>query len=58
MPTTTFSSPRIAKAFSQQFGKEVKTVKVDMKYEKEVCDFIRRVETAQQLTEKSQTSFK
>lgn len=58
MATTTYSSPKIAKAFSKQFGEHVKPVKVKMKYEQEVGKFIKKVEAAQKQTVDSQTTFK
>lgn len=58
MPATTYSSPKIAKAFSKQFGKDIKAAKVEMKYQNEIGNFIKKVENAQRLTANSQTTFK
>ncbi len=58
MSTVVYSSPKIAKAFSKQFGENLTKVRVEMKYEKEVGKFIKKVENAQKLTVKSQTTFK
>ena len=58
MSTATYSSPKIAKAFSKQFGKAVKAVRVEMKYKDEIGNFIKKVENAQRLTVNSQTTFK
>lgn len=58
MSTATYSSPKIAKAFSKQFGKDVKAAKVEMKYQNEIGSFIKKVENAQRLTVNSQTTFK
>lgn len=54
----TYSSPKIAKELGSQFGKAAQTVKVDMKYTKEIGHFINKVEAAQRRTEGSQLKFK
>jgi len=58
MSTATYSSPKIVQAFSKQFGEHIKPVKIQMKYEQEVGQFIKKIETAQKLTINSQTTFK
>jgi len=58
MSIVTYSSPKIAKAFCQRFGNEVKSVQIEMKHEEVVGLFIKRVENAQRLTAKSKTRFK
>jgi hypothetical protein len=54
----TYSSPKIAKELSRQFGNAAQTVKVDMKYTKEIGHFINKVESAQRKTVGSQLAFK
>lgn len=54
----TYSSPKIAKELSKQFGNAAQTVKVDMKYTKEVGHFINKVESAQRKTVGSKLSFR
>jgi hypothetical protein len=56
--TITYSSPKIAKELERQFGDVAKTVKVDMKYTKEIGSFINKVESAQRKTVGSQLAFK
>ncbi|GEM_PF-1444835 len=56
--TVTYSSPKIAKEMSRQFGSSAQTVKVEMKYTKEVGHFIHRVESAQRDTVGSKLVFK
>ena len=54
----TYSSPKIAKELGKQFGNAAQTVKVDMKYTKEIGHFINKVESAQRKTAGSQLAFK
>jgi hypothetical protein len=58
MSIATYSNSKIAQAFIRQFGKDVKTVRVEMKYKSEIGSFIKKVENAQRLTVNSQTTFK
>jgi len=58
MTTTTYSSPKIARALSKRFGKQTSTVKVEMKYTREIGRFIQKVEAAHQQTANSKLVFK
>lgn len=55
---TTYSSPKIARELSKKFSKTGESVKVDMKYTKEVGRFIREVESAQRSAAHSKLVFK
>jgi hypothetical protein len=55
---TTHASSRIAKELGRLFGNAAKTVKVEMRYTKEIGDFINRVESAQRMTKGSKLTFK
>ncbi len=56
--SATYSSPKIARELKKQFGNEARTIKVDMKYAKEIGGFIAKVESAQRKTVGSKLSFK
>jgi len=56
--STTYSSPKIAKELIRQFGTAGKPFKVDMKYTKEVGQFINKIESAQQSAAKSTLVFR
>jgi hypothetical protein len=55
---TTYSSPKIARELSKQFGNATKSVSVKMQYTQEVGSFIRKVTAAQCKTAGSQQLFK
>ncbi len=46
MQNTNFTSPKIADSMVKVFGSEAKTVAVDMKYRKEVGEFVLKIEEA------------
>jgi hypothetical protein len=52
------NSKRICKELEKLFPGQCKTVKVKMKYVKEVDDFIKKVEDAHKRTAKSKQKFK
>ena len=52
-----YSSPKIAREMVRRFGKKAQTVRVEMKYTREVGNFIRSVESAHKNTEKSTRVF-
>lgn len=54
---TTYSSPKIARELSRKFGNHVKTVKVEMKFTREIGRFVQRVEAAHQRTASSKLVF-
>jgi len=56
--SATYSSPKIARELKRQFGNEARTIKVDMKYTKEIGGFIAKVESAQRKTAGSKLIFK
>lgn len=58
MSTTTYASPKIAKALRKHFGDKVQTIQVEMKYTREVGAFIRKVESAHRATANSHLVFK
>ena len=58
MPETVYSSPKIAEAFRKRFGTQVKSIKVEMKYTREVSTFIRQIEAAHRATANSKLVFK
>jgi len=58
MPDTVYSSPKIAEAFRKRFGAQVKSIKVEMKYTREVSTFIRQVDAAHKATANSKLVFK
>jgi len=53
-----YSSPKIARELKKQFGDKVRPIKVEMKYTKEIGQFIAKVESAQRKTEGSKLCFK
>lgn len=55
---TTYANSRIAEELRRQFGNAAKSVKVEMRYTKEIGDFINRVESAQRMTKGSKLSFR
>lgn len=56
--TTTYSSPKIAKALSERFGTSRPSFKVEMKYTREVGAFIKKVQAAHRCTNDSKLVFK
>lgn len=56
--TSLHSGSEIARELGRLFENTRKTVKVDMKYTKEIGDFISRVESAQRKTVGSKLAFK
>ena len=54
----THASSRIAEELRRQFGNAAKTVKVEMRYTKEMGDFFNRGESAQRMTKGSKLTFK
>ncbi|MES9906037.1 MAG: hypothetical protein ABW168_25595 [Sedimenticola sp.] len=58
MPKQKFTSPEIADKMAKAFGNEAKTVAVDMKYRKEVGDFVLKIEQAHKEAGKSQQMYK
>lgn len=58
MTETGYSSPKIAEAFRKRFGDRVKSIKVEMKYTREVSTFIRQAEAAHRATANSRLVFK
>lgn len=57
MSTKTYSSPEIAKELIKQFG-TTGTVKVEMKFTREIGEFIKKVESAQKAAANSKLIFK
>ena len=57
MPAT-YSSPRIARELTKKFGRSRDPVKVEMKYTKEIGQFIKKVESAQNAAANSTLVFK
>ena len=54
---TTHSSSKIAQELRKLFGEQQPSVKVEMKYTREVGQFIQKVQSAHQNTAKSQQRF-
>lgn len=54
---STFGNADLAKKMAKQFGTSHQSVKVDMRYTKEVQTFIRKVEEAHQKAAKSTLVF-
>lgn len=57
MPTT-YSSPKIARELTKQFGTSREPIKVEMKYTREIGLFIKKVESAQRAAANSKLVFK
>jgi predicted outer membrane protein len=55
---TKFTSPKIADKMARVFGNEAKKIAVDMKYRKEVDEFVRKIEQAHKDASKSQQVYK
>jgi hypothetical protein len=55
---TTYSSPRIARELGKQFADQATTVRVEMKYTREIGRFIQKVVSAHQRTARSKQVFK
>ncbi len=55
---TTYSSPKIARELGKRFGDQSKTVKVKMKFTKEIGRFVQNVNAAHRRTAKSKLVFK
>jgi len=53
----TFGNAELARKMASQFGTNLETVKVDMRYAKEVQTFIRKVEEAHQKAAESTLVF-
>ncbi|MES9859096.1 MAG: hypothetical protein ABW166_21270 [Sedimenticola sp.] len=58
MQNTNFTSPKIADSMVKVFGSEAKTVAVDMKYRKEVGEFVLKIEEAHKQAGKVKKMFK
>ena len=56
--SNTYSSQKLTRELSKQFGDQVRPVKIEMKYTKEVGAFIRKVEEAHRATANSKLVFK
>jgi len=56
--TQAFTSPEIAKEMVKLFGAEAKTVTVEIKYRREVGEFVRKIEKAHRDAEKSTLVFR
>ncbi|MEI8246999.1 MAG: hypothetical protein WCI51_14295 [Lentisphaerota bacterium] len=54
----TYSSQKLTRELSKQFGDQVRPVKIEMKYTKEVGAFIRKMEEAHRATANSKLVFK
>lgn len=54
---TTFGNAELAKKIASQFGERCESVKVEMKYAKEVQHFIREIEEAHNKAAKSELVF-
>jgi len=54
----TFPSQEIAKEMVKLFGAEAKTVTVEIKYRREVGEFVRKIEKAHRDAEKSTLVFR
>ena len=50
-------SPDIAKAMEKEFGRKLGTFVVEIKYQKEVGDFVRKIEDAHKQAAKSKLVF-
>ena len=57
MPST-YSSPKIARELTKQFGTSGNPIKVEMKYTREIGSFIKKVESAQRSAASSKLVFK
>jgi len=57
MPAT-YSSPKIARELTKQFGTKGEPVRVKMKFTREIGGFIKKVESAQQAAANSKLVFK
>jgi len=53
-----FTSPKIAQEIKREFGDEVKTISVKMKYTREIERFINKIDKAHQRTDQSTLRFK
>lgn len=58
MAGNTYSSPKIARELKKQFGTSMKSIKVEMKYTREIGQFIKKVESAQNAAANSKLVFK
>ena len=56
--TPKFTSPKIADAMAKVFGDDVKKVKVDMKFRKEVGKFVLKVDRVHKEAKNSKQIFK
>ena len=56
--TTTYSSTKIAGELTKRFGTSGKPIKVDMKFTREIGQFIKKVESAQRAAANSKLVFK
>ncbi len=57
MPAT-YSSPKIARELTKRFGTSRDPIKVEMKYTREIGQFIKKVESAQRAAANSRLVFK
>jgi hypothetical protein len=57
MSTNTCSSPEIAKVLTERFGTSRKPIKVEMKFTREIGEFIKKVESAQKAADRSNLIF-
>lgn len=58
MSNSKFTSPKIAIKMAEAFGSEAKPITVDMKYHKEVGDFVLKIEHAHQKANNSRHMYK
>jgi len=52
-----FSSPNIAKEMKKRFGNNIEAITVTMKYQKQVGDFVKKIEKAHKKAAKSKLIF-
>ena len=56
--TNNYSSPKISRELTKQFGTSGQAIKVEMKFTREIGEFIKKVESAQQAAAESKLVFK
>ena len=56
--STTYSSPKIARELTRQFGTSGEPIKVEMKFTHEIGQFIKKIESAQCAAANSKLVFK
>lgn len=58
MKRTTFSSPKIAKAMEQVYGKNTKVMKIEMQHEDEIKKYVMEIEEAHKKAACSKLAFR